>query len=376
MKKLSIIAATLAVGMLALVGCKSDEAETETSAATEETGTVSDSKFPWGFEAKGYVELCDYKGLTATKSSTEVTDDEVNMYIEYILSYNTTSEEVTDRDDVQSGDIANIDYLGKIDGEAFDSGTAQGYDLTIGSGQFIPGFEDQLIGMKKGETKDIEVTFPEEYSENLAGKDAVFTVTINSISRTVTPELTDEFVQQFDQGMQTAEEFRQRIKDEIAADKENTSSQSVLAELQQQLMDGSKVIKDIPESYVTKLYNSSLEDLKSLATSYQTDVGTIANYYYGVSAENYETELLTKIKDEVAPQYMVLYAIAEIEDITVPADSIDSEIQKMIDNGETGEITTIDEYKGRIGDLETFREYLIMNKVFDFLEENAVINEE
>ena len=111
------------------------------------------------------------------------------------MSANTTYNDITDRTTAQSGDVANIDYVGKKDGVEFDGGSAQGYDLELGSGVFIPGFEDGVVGMEVGSTKDIPLTFPDNYGNaDLAGADVVFTVTLNALKEATTPELTDEYV--------------------------------------------------------------------------------------------------------------------------------------------------------------------------------------
>ena len=141
-----------------------------------------DMKYLKDFDPSKYVTLGEYKGMNITIPKTEVTDEDVDSYIDYLLSANESYVDITDRDVAQNGDVANIDYEGKKDGVAFDGGTAQGYDLNLGSGVFIDGFEDGVVGMKVGETKDLTLTFPDNYAnEDLAGAEVVFTVTLNSI---------------------------------------------------------------------------------------------------------------------------------------------------------------------------------------------------
>jgi trigger factor len=143
-----------------------------------------------------YIKLGQYKGVEVDKVEVaSVTDSDITNKINSDLASKNTTEEVTDRTDVRKGDIVNIDYEGLKDGVAFDNGTATGADLTIGSGQFIPGFEDQLVGAKVGDKLDVNVTFPADYpnAPDLAGQPVVFKVTINSIKKSVTPELNDEF---------------------------------------------------------------------------------------------------------------------------------------------------------------------------------------
>ena len=171
------------------------EADTEasTEASSEEELEITERP---DYKALDYVELGEYKGLTVEVSPTTVTDEEVIKQIRANAGSDIL-EEVTEGT-VEEGDTANIDYEGKLDGEAFDGGTAKDTDLEIGSGTFIPGFEDGLIGVKIGDTVDLPLTFPENYTEELAGKDVVFTVTVNSVKRM--PELTDDLVNQITDG--------------------------------------------------------------------------------------------------------------------------------------------------------------------------------
>ena len=213
-------ACALAVAMTAaLAGC-SETAESESTAETASAETASpetadDSAYDYlanfsysdGFDENGYLDGVtaadyvtlpdDYADITIDASLAEVTDQDITDYInQNILSSFATTNQVTDRA-AQDGDTVNIDYVGTIDGVAFDGGSDQGYDLELGSGTFIDGFEEQIVGHTPGETFDVNVTFPENYgSADLAGKAAVFSTTLNYISETVTPEVTDAWVQE------------------------------------------------------------------------------------------------------------------------------------------------------------------------------------
>ena len=163
-----------------------DNKEENSGEVTEDTRIVSVAPD----EMDQYIKVGEYKGLDVQEDVQEVTDSDIDIQIQTNLSQNLV--EVEDENaEVKNGDVVNIDYEGKKDGVAFDGGTAEGFDLTIGSGSFIDGFEDGLIGAKKGETRDLNLTFPENYqAEELAGQDVVFTVKINAIK--TTPELTEE----------------------------------------------------------------------------------------------------------------------------------------------------------------------------------------
>ena len=168
----------------------------------------------------GKAKLGKYKGIDLSVDKVEVTDEEVDAQVNSILASNPNSQDITDRA-VENGDIANIDYEGKKDGVAFDGGTAKGYDLHIGSGSFIPGFEDGVVGMKIGETKDIKLTFPEDYqSTELAGKEVVFTVKVNSIKIETPATLDDAWVEKYTNGKQkTVADFKESTRKEIEESK-------------------------------------------------------------------------------------------------------------------------------------------------------------
>ena len=163
-------------------------------------------------DASKYVKLGDYKGLSVSVNDTTVSDKEVEETVSSNLSAKGTMTAVTGRA-VQNGDTVNIDYVGTKDGVAFNGGTAQGYDLVIGSGTFINGFEDGLIGHEIGEKVALNLTFPENYgSAELAGQDVIFDVTINSISENVVPELDDAVAKELDPEVSTKEEYIAKIK--------------------------------------------------------------------------------------------------------------------------------------------------------------------
>ena len=169
---------------------------------------------------KPEVKLGDYKGLEVTRQETEVTDEEIEQQLK---DRQTALAEMVVKEDgaVENGDTVNLDFEGFVDGEAFEGGKAEGYDLEIGSGSFIPGFEEQVIGMKQGEEKDVEVSFPEEYhAAELAGKPAVFKVKVHEIKSKEVPELDDELAKEIDEDVESLEELRTKLKEKTAEEKE------------------------------------------------------------------------------------------------------------------------------------------------------------
>lgn len=362
MKKLSVAALLIAFGAIALFGCAKKE---------------EDMVYLKDFDATKYVELGEYKGLSIDVDKVEVTDAEVEDYAQYYLSSNSKKIDITDRDEAKNGDIANIDYVGKKDGVAFDGGSAEGFDLTLGSATFIPGFEEGVVGMKVGETKDIDLTFPEAYgNEELAGQAVVFTVTLNGLKENQIPELNDEFVKQLAASIgasyQTVDEFKVALREELETGYKTEQDAKIEEQLETKLKEQS-TFKEAPSGMVDRLLKTLLETVSSAATDYGVEPGMIASYYYGVESDNYEENLRNYVKETLAPQYLMIGAVAKKEGIKITDEMVDEEIQKLLDA--YGATYTIDEYKEKLGDLEAFREYILVNKVVEVMRENAVINE-
>lgn len=228
-----------------------------------------------------------YKGVEIDKVEVEpVTEDMIDDVVNSLIEENTILEEVTDRKDVQEGDTVNIDYVGKVDGKAFDGGSDEGFDLEIGSGTFIPGFEDGLIGAKSGETVDVKVTFPDPYTNNtdLSGKEAVFTVTVNSIQVEVVPELTDEFIAENTES-KTVAEYRESTRAELEQNnKENA-----------QVERESAAWQVVVENTAMKAYDK--EDVKKNAISYKEYMSYMISAYSGVSLDDYVSQMGTTMED-------------------------------------------------------------------------------
>ena len=259
MKKRLVMAAVLGLA-LAAAGCSDgNKAATEsgTPAATEngsEAQSESSSETQSAaaerpdYKALDYVTLGEYKNLNVTLASTAVTDEEIDAEISSRLTQKEKVETLTEGT-VEKGDTANIDYEGIKDGEAFQGGTDKGFDLVIGSGSFIEGFEDGLIGKSVGETVDLNLTFPEGYQNaEMAGQDVVFHVTINSIKRT--PELTDELAAEISESeYKTVDEYRASVEQTLKEGKASTRDSEKTNDLMTQVYNNSK-INDYPAELV------------------------------------------------------------------------------------------------------------------------------
>ncbi len=361
MKKLAttLLAVSLAAATV-LTGCSVDEAKLQ---------------YLKDFDATKYVELGEYKGMEITvPKADEVTDATVEETISTILAYYPQRVEVTDRDTAQNGDVTDIKYVGTVDGVEFEGGSADSYFLTLGSGQFIDGFEDGVIGMKVGETKDLNLKFPEAYgSADLAGKDAVFTVTLNGIYTEEVPELTDEIVSTIDPTLSNVAEFKESVKESLIEDaasmRENAVEEAIITKLSE-----ISTVNSIPSGFSARVAATLMENVNEAAASYQMDPATIAQYYYGVDPENFQQGINDFVNNTVGAQYMIIGAIAKKEGFEISDEELDKLMQEEID--EYGATYTLDEYKEIIGDLESYREYLLVEKVVKFIADNAVINEE
>ena len=361
MKKITVIGLLTVITVFLITGCGMKE---------------EDMKYLKDFDPSKYVTLGDYKNMSITITKNEVTDEDLDSYIDYLLAANESYVDITDRDVAQNGDVANIDYVGKKDGVAFDGGTATGFDLDLGSGVFIDGFEDGVVGMKVGETKDLNLTFPEDYNnEELAGADVVFTVTLNSIKEAVIPELTDEYVQSLDNGLATVEEYKADIRKTM----EESYASSRESEIEQAITDkllAEATINGAPSGFVSRLTDTVINEITETANNAGVEPGLVAAYYYGVSEDNYVEGLKTFVNDNLLPNYLVFGAVAKAEGIKVTDEDIDKDIQKMID--ENAATITVEEYKKDFteDDLESYREYLLITRAMEMLKGSVTVTEE
>lgn len=358
-KNIKLIAILLSTAILA-VGC-GKSSDKEGSATTNENATTSESTTTTeNVDYSQYVTLGTYKGVSYTKQTIEVTDQEVEDQIQSTLQNNAVNTEITDRDTVAQGDIANIDFEGLLDGVAFEGGTAQAQNLTIGSGQFIEGFEEQLIGAKVGESVSINVTFPEVYDNNpdLAGKPVVFNVKINSINTETVPELTDEFVSGISES-KTVDEYRQSVREDITKSKEDDAEYQKQSEIWKAVKDACEV-KEYPQELVGKYTEQANKDYASYAEQAGVSIDELMTTYFGMSMEDYAKEIVA--------QEMIIKAIAKDAGIEVTDEQF---------KAKTAEIATTYGYESADALIEKFgeaelKDSFLYEAVMDYLSENAV----
>ena len=309
------------------------------------------------------VKLGDYKGLEIEKQDTELTDDELQESIDHSLGH--LAEMVVKEDGaVENGNTVNIDFTGSVDGEEFEGGQAEGYDLEVGSGSFIPGFEEQLEGMKTGEEKDVVVTFPEEYhAEELAGKEATFKTKVNEIKYKDVPELNDEIANELDSNAETVDEYkenlRKRLSEQKATEAENTEKEEAINKATE------NTTIDIPEAMVNTELDRMIQEFGQRIQQQGLDLQT----YYQISGQN-EDQLREQMKDDAEQRVktnLTLTAIADAENVEVSDEDIDKELEKMSEQFNI----SVEDIKSTLGNTDIVKNDVRIQKVIDLLRDNA-----
>lgn len=336
-------------------------------------GSSTDEKSLSSIDLEKYVtSIGEYKGMELTGTKLEITDEYLESYIDYMLENSKEPHPVEGRA-VQDGDVVNIDYEGKKDGVAFEGGTAQGQDLEIGSGKFIEGFEEGLIGANVGDTVDLNLTFPDPYhNEELAGAAVVFTVTVNSISELIRPELTDEYVKSLGmEDCQNVEQFydvvRQSLEDSATANYEN----ELKTQITDQLMEICEFSEEVPEGLFQYYKEQIQTNFSNIAATAGMEVTDYVLQYFGMTEDQYETEVENGAANS-ARQAMACALIAKKEGITVTDEELK---EKAEENYANFGYETLEDYM-KEGNPEDYRDYLLTTRVLDFLMENAVVTEE
>ncbi len=335
-KMATFLVCALAVAMI-LGGCGADESTEEFSSSEEaedEVITAERMLESTDYDVTEYVTLPEnYLELTVELSSDyEVTDEDVREYVEdYILAY-YPMDVTSDKKIVEDGDITDIDYVGTMDGEAFDGGTAEGYHLSIGSGTFIDGFEDGLIGCEVGTTVDLNLTFPEEYSnEDLAGQDVVFTVTINAILEETTleyDEITDDYVEQnfSSYGMTTVDDLMADVEETLEETNEVYKKSEIQDLVLEKLVEESVI--DYPEDLLDERVEDELTYYQESAEAYDVDYEEFVVSYYGYDSVDEFEDAIREMMEEYLPQELVLEAIVADLDFSITR----SDYQDFVDS--------------------------------------------
>lgn len=381
MKKRAIMISMLLVMALSVTGCSQKTATKDKDTKTEETAKTDDAKetesdntedtsedtpttaeLMAGIDVEKCVTLGDYKGVTVEKTIQSVTDEDVQNEIDNALAnYPVEVDQAA-----KEGDTVNIDYVGKIDGEEFDGGSDQGADLKLGSGKFIDGFEDGLIGARKGETRTLNLTFPEDYTQDLAGKAVEFTVTVNAVKEPLS-EPTDQWVADNIEGYDNIADYKAGIRSEQEESNEQTAENQVRYAAWTQVIDNC-TINEYPETLVEvgkKLYEQQVE-------TYAKYAGMELDAYIessGLTQEEYQSNMEEYGKN-VAAQALVCQAICDKEGFAIG----DNDYQKALQDMLTEYGCTEDELIQTYGQ-DNVEQSIMLNRVSNLILENANVTE-
>ena len=282
-------------------------------------------EFVFTLTLKPEVKLGKYKGLKVTKDSTEVTEEEIDETI--MNMRNRYAENRVKDGEIVDGDVAVIDFEGFKDDVPFEGGKAEGYSLKIGSHTFIPGFEEALVGMKAGESKDIHLTFPEDYhSEELKGQPVVFKVTVNEVKETIIPELSKEFYEDLGmEGINDEESLRNQVKENIAARKEMEAENKYTDDLLKAAIENMTV--EVPEAMVT-------EEIDRMLRQYEDNLKmqglTLEQFYQFTNSD--EAALKDQMKEEALNRVkarLLLEEVAKVEKLEISDEEADQEVEKL-----------------------------------------------
>ena len=313
-----------------------------------------------GIKALDYVTLPeDFGSIALKENDLTPTEDELQQQVDNLLNQYTSSQPVTGRA-AQSGDVANIDYTGTVDGVAFTGGTATGYDLTLGSGSFIDGFEDQIIGHNVGDTFDVTVTFPDGYGDStdaegntitLSGKEAVFSVTLNAITQSVVPTLTDEWVETnfaASDDLHTADALRQYFDSALYANNLDNAAMDYLLT--------NSTFKEVPTQITSYYIRMFLKHYNQYATAYGMDLNAFAQTQ-GYTDADAMLAASDAYFEHLAKQDLILQAVAETKSL--------APTQEELDDANSTYADTYGENRAHLNALQSC--------VLDWLEENSTV---
>lgn len=370
MKK-RVLLLVLGLSILTLAGgCKKKDSAEDLTPPEEITDTADNPaqgiELPVkeAYEVGEYITLGQYKGIEVTVEPLTVTDEDIDEVINAAIKADATMEPITDRP-VQKGDTVNIDYEGLMDGVAFEGGTAQNQNLEIGSDSFVPGFEEGIIGANVGDKLELNLTFPESYYEELAGKAVVFNVTVNSVSQPIYPELTDAYVLENTE-YETIDAYRQAVSEDLEA--QNTEE-----------MEGEKIynifttvienadIKSFPQTLIDYYSAQGNYLYTSEASSYSMDLESYVSAS-GITMEQYN-EYIKSYAENFATQELILQAVANAENMEVS----DDELKEEVEYGLSYYGVETEDELFEIVSKEQIMNSLIQQKAYDFIVASAVV---
>lgn len=326
-----------------------------------------------------YVEICEYKGISATRKQITINQDDIDDEIEDFLDDLATEKKLTEEDVLALGDTVNINYVGYIvgdyekykDGEKFtEYDDVKGYDLTLGSGSFISGFESGLVGHHVGEKVSVEVTFPTPYKNNpdLEGVKALFLVTINSATRDILPEYNDELVAA-NTDYDTVEEFEAYLWEKLEAEAEEDELTNLVSDIWKYIVDNSTV-KKYPDKVVESYKNNYIASYTNYAKQYNLTLNDFLEKYLNTTKDEFEKQVTEQAKTYVVEE-MLLRIIVKREGIKLTEDEFKTGAEKYAKDNGFEDAEALIEYYGE----DTVRQSLLWDKVMLFLVDNANVTD-
>ncbi len=312
---------------------------------------------------KPEVKISSYKGMKIQKYAYIVKDEEIDAEIARVQDRNARKVEVTDRA-AQLGDIANIDFIGSVDGVKFEGGEAEGFDLTLGSGQFIPGFEDQVVGMNVGEEKDVNVTFPQNYqAENLKGKAAVFAVKLNKLQGKELPEVTDEFIKEAT-GSATVEEYKAKTKERLEKQAERKANDATENSILEAIAANTEV--EIPQAMIEREIDGLVQKFEYQLMYQGLKLQDYLDFLKTTMADfrkNYEEQAAKNVKNQLIISHLIKEEKVE---------ATDEEVEAKVAEQAASVGKTAEEYKKNMDprQFDYISSDIVITKLFNILKEN------
>lgn len=317
-------------------------------------------EFKFKATVKPEVEIGTYKGLKAYKEEIKVEASEVDARIEEMRDRNSRMVTVEDRE-AKDGDMVEIDFEGFTGGEAFEGGKAENYNLTLGSGSFIPGFEEQIAGHKTGDEFEINVKFPEDYAPELAGKDATFKIKLHEIKEKQLPEVDDEFVKDVSE-FETLDELKKDIEENLHKEKEHQADHEVDDQIMEELVSGLKA--EIPDVMYENRVNESVRNFESRLNSQGMALEAYLQYT-GMDMEKFREGFRAQAEMQVKGR-LALEKVAELEGLVPTDEDIEAEYKRYADTYNM-DIETVK----KVIPAEDVRDDLCITKAVDFIKDNA-----
>lgn len=309
-------------------------------------------------------ELAQYKGLSYERAEVTVTDEEVEEDMQMELSWYGSYEKIPDKTVAEKGDTVNISFKGTMNGEEFEGGTSESYDLTLGDGEMIEGFEEAVIGKNVGDTVTVDLVFPEDYIDGeVAGQNVTFEITLNQIEEYVEPELTDEFVKE-NLEYENVEAFREATRNNLVESGMETAEEDARNAMMEEIMENSKF--ELAEEEVSRYREDMIAEYQSYAEMYGMSYGDFLEMFMGTTEEAFEEESKGMAEDSIKT-ILIYQAIIDKENLGVTEKEYQKAVKEMM---EEDEYDSVEEFEADYDKMSIISD-MLYDKVMNFIVENA-----